>query len=43
VNATNLINFTGGHGEQSLMNADDYKAAIDKLNKDWADAASRSQ
>ena len=41
VNATNLINFTGGHGEQSLMNADDYNAAIDKLNKDWADAISR--
>jgi len=41
VNATNLINFTGGHGEQSLMNADDYNAAIDKLNKDWADAIAR--
>ena len=40
-NAANLINYSGGHGLQSLILADDYNAAIDKLNTDWADAASR--
>jgi ABC-type glycerol-3-phosphate transport system substrate-binding protein len=40
-NTANLINYSGGHGIQSLMLADDYAAAVAKLNKDWADAASR--
>jgi len=40
-NTANLINYSGGHGIQSVMLADDYAAAIDKLNADWADAASR--
>ena len=40
-NTANLINYSGGHGIQSLMLADDYAAAIEKLNTDWADAASR--
>lgn len=42
-NATNLINFGSGKGLQEVMNSDDYKAAIDKLNASWADAASRAQ
>lgn len=41
--ATNLINFGGGKGLQAVMNSDDYKAAIDKLNAQWADAISRAQ
>ena len=40
-NAANLINYSGGHGIRSVMLADDYAAAIDKLNADWADAVSR--
>jgi len=41
-NATNLINFSGGKGAQSVMLASDYDAAIAKLNASWADAASRA-
>ena len=40
-NMANLINYSGGHGIQSVMLADDYDAAIEQLNADWADAASR--
>jgi raffinose/stachyose/melibiose transport system substrate-binding protein len=43
VNAVNLTNFSGGKGAQKLMLASDYKAAIDKLNKDWADAVKRGK
>ncbi|MGV3490756.1 MAG: ABC transporter substrate-binding protein [Devosia sp.] len=42
-NAANLMNYSGGHGIQDLMLADDYAATIEKMNADWADAVSRGQ
>jgi raffinose/stachyose/melibiose transport system substrate-binding protein len=43
VDAMNLINFSGGHGTQAVMLADDYAAAIQKLNQSWADAVAQGQ
>lgn len=39
--AVNLIDFGGGHGARDVMLADDYAAAIAKLNGRWAQASQR--